>query len=126
MVQWKYLCVRDLVMDGSQFSLCRGPTTSGTTETVHWRGDGVRRGARTEAWLGRHTEEGDWQYSPEWWGTQGGGWGRSAGDTVFESQSTMGNGVISVTSHPASTPVCPLQQVSLCILIHMQYFSSLR
>lgn len=60
----------------------------------------------TEAWLGRHNDEGDWQFSPEWWGTQGGSWGRNAGDTVFESQSAIGNGVISVTSHPASTPVC--------------------
>ena len=64
-----------------------------------------RRGIRTEVWLRRHYE-GDWQFSPEWWGTQGGGWGRGAGDTVFESQSAMGNGFISVTSHPASTPVC--------------------
>jgi hypothetical protein len=67
---------------------------------VEWR-----RGMRSEAWLGRHDEEGDWQFSPEWWGTQGGSWGRNAGDTVFESQSVFGNGVISVTSHPASTPV---------------------
>uniref|UniRef100_A0A7I4B0K6 PABS domain-containing protein n=1 Tax=Physcomitrium patens TaxID=3218 RepID=A0A7I4B0K6_PHYPA len=65
----------------------------------------LRRGVRTAAWLRRQKEEGDWQFSPEWWGTQGGSWGRNAGETVFESLSTMGNGVISVTAHPASTPI---------------------
>ncbi|KAG0568054.1 hypothetical protein KC19_7G182900 [Ceratodon purpureus] len=86
----------------------RGTTTPGTAEflaSMCLRNVvELRRGMRTEAWWGRHNEEGDWQFSPEWWGTQGGSWGRNAGETVFESQSTIGNGVISVTSHPASTP----------------------
>lgn len=43
-----------------------------------------------------------WNYSPEWYGTQGGGWGRDAGVTVFSAQSRCGNGHVTVTAHPAS------------------------
>jgi hypothetical protein len=63
------------------------------------------RGFRKNAVREKIVDEGDWKYSPEWWGTQAGGWGRNAGETIFEAPSAMGNGVVSVTSHPASTPV---------------------
>jgi len=47
-------------------------------------------------------DNGHWNYSPEWWGTQGpGGWGQSAGQVVFEGQSKL-NGSIQVTAHAAS------------------------
>ena len=47
-------------------------------------------------------DNGHWNYSPEWWGTQGpGGWGQSAGQVVFEGQSEL-NGTIQVTAHAAS------------------------
>ena len=39
----------------------------------------------------------------EWMGTQGGGWGHNEGITVFEGVSQHGNGVVSVTAHPAAT-----------------------
>lgn len=39
-------------------------------------------------------DPGDWSYSPEWMGTQGGSWGRDAGTTVFEKHSTIGNGLV--------------------------------
>lgn len=65
----------------------------------------LRKGMSTKAPKGAREVEGDWKYSPEWWGSQGGGWGHDAGLVVFEVKSTMDNGVITVTSHPASTPV---------------------
>ena len=37
-----------------------------------------------------------------WYGTQGGGWGRDEGATVFSADSTCGNGRVSVTAHPAT------------------------
>lgn len=37
-----------------------------------------------------------------WYGTQGGGWGRDAGTTVFSADSGCGNGRVSVTAHPAT------------------------
>ena len=43
-----------------------------------------------------------WELSPEWWGSQGGGWGRDPGDVVFERKSASGNGVVMVTAHPAA------------------------
>ncbi|CAK9192328.1 unnamed protein product [Sphagnum troendelagicum] len=64
----------------------------------------LRKGMSTKAPRGAREVEGDWKYSPEWWGSQGGGWGHDAGLVVFEVQSTMDNGVITVTSHTASTP----------------------
>ena len=48
----------------------------------------------------------DWERSPEWYGSQGGGWGRSAGTTVYTAASPAGNGTVTVTAHPAS--VAPL------------------
>ena len=39
-----------------------------------------------------------WNHSPEWWGTQDGGWGRNAGTTVFRQQSQHGNGEASPAS----------------------------
>lgn len=47
----------------------------------------------------RHIEdEGDWCYSPEWWGNN------SDGQTVFRSTSDRGNGVVSVIAYPSSRP----------------------
>eukprot|EP00803_Ostreobium_quekettii_P001763 evm.model.scf_309.1 EVM.evm.TU.scf_309.1 scf_309:4395-8613(+) len=46
-------------------------------------------------------DPGDWRHSPEWWGTQGGGWGRSDGKIVFRRDSEVGNGQVTVTSHEA-------------------------
>ncbi|KAI5066270.1 hypothetical protein GOP47_0018894 [Adiantum capillus-veneris] len=48
-------------------------------------------------------DPGNWVFSPEWWGTQGCGWGRNPGTTVFEQPSHKGNGLVSVTAHPASS-----------------------
>ncbi|GJP50320.1 hypothetical protein CLOM_g9451 [Closterium sp. NIES-68] len=47
-------------------------------------------------------DPGRWDLSPEWWGTQAGGWGRGPGDEVFLQRSDWGNGTVTVTSHPAS------------------------
>lgn len=49
-------------------------------------------------------DEADWIYSGEWWGSQDGGFGRDEGQTVFRKQSFKGNGLVSVTAHPASIP----------------------
>jgi len=40
-----------------------------------------------------------WDRSPEWWGTQGGGWGRDGGAEVYRGESAVGNGSVGVTSH---------------------------
>lgn len=66
--------------------------------------------AQAEGWLQGLAElfgssgddPGHWNFSPEWWGSQGGGWGRDAGTPVFEADSSLGNGRISVTAHPTS------------------------
>ncbi|KAH9315310.1 hypothetical protein KI387_023937 [Taxus chinensis] len=50
-------------------------------------------------------DEADWIYSGEWWGSQDGGFGRNEGQTVFQKHSLKGNGLVSVTAHPASIPV---------------------
>lgn len=42
----------------------------------------------------RHSDVGHWDLSPEWFGTQAGGWGRDAGEVVFERQSEFGNGEV--------------------------------
>ena len=44
--------------------------------------------------------QGDWNLSPEWYGTQGGGWGRTEGQVIFEEVSSSGR--VTVTAHPAS------------------------
>lgn len=44
--------------------------------------------------LGRHTDVGHWDLSPEWFGTQAGGWGRGAGEAIFQQQSELGNGEV--------------------------------
>eukprot|EP01026_Neomeris_dumetosa_P031909 TRINITY_DN2529_c0_g1_i8.p1 TRINITY_DN2529_c0_g1~~TRINITY_DN2529_c0_g1_i8.p1 ORF type:complete len:423 (+),score=33.48 TRINITY_DN2529_c0_g1_i8:84-1352(+) len=43
-----------------------------------------------------------WDYSPEWWGCQGGSWGKNNGEVVFKKLSRHGNGEVTVTSHPSS------------------------
>lgn len=40
-------------------------------------------------------DPGHWNFSPEWWGTQGGGWGRSEGQTVFAKSSVSHNCMVS-------------------------------
>ncbi|KAL4853379.1 Methyltransferase-like protein 13 [Chlorella vulgaris] len=52
-------------------------------------------------------DPGHWNLSPEWWGNQGGGWGKDAGVTVYESHSELGNGRITVTSHSATPQSSP-------------------
>lgn len=37
-------------------------------------------------------DPGHYNFSPEWWGNQDGGWGRDAGQTVFAADSACGNG----------------------------------
>ncbi|KAG6547958.1 hypothetical protein Mapa_010779 [Marchantia paleacea] len=76
----------------------------------NWLGS-LRRKMSGEAKWRREDDPGDWKYSPEWWGTQGGGWGRNDGDIVFEMPTSMGNGVVSVTAHPASQPTTSNGQV---------------
>ena len=44
---------------------------------------------------------GDWNLSPEWYGTQSGGWGRTSGETVFTRSSPL-SGEVTVTAHEAS------------------------
>ncbi|BBN10926.1 hypothetical protein MPTK1_5g07620 [Marchantia polymorpha subsp. ruderalis] len=68
-----------------------------------WFGSFIRK-MSGQAKRRRDDDPGDWKYSPEWWGTQGGGWGRNDGDIVFEMPTFLGNGVVSVTAHPASQP----------------------
>ncbi|KAL4519092.1 hypothetical protein Ndes2526A_g00197 [Nannochloris sp. 'desiccata'] len=46
-------------------------------------------------------DPGHWNFSPEWWGSQGGGFGRTEGQVVFSKQSEY-NGLVEVTAHPAS------------------------
>ena len=58
-------------------------------------------------------DPGDWRFSPEWWGSQGHGWGRNEGSTLFSHASCKSNGIVTVTSHPASTSVCPYHSL-LC------------
>ncbi len=56
-----------------------------------------------------------WNFSPEWWGTQDGGWGRDAGTTVFKQRSEHGNGEASLSVAPMSgrtsarAPACSSQ-----------------
>lgn len=47
-------------------------------------------------------DPGAWEFSPEWMGSQGGGWGRDEGTTIFSQLSHCGNGLVTVTSHAAS------------------------
>ncbi len=49
----------------------------------------------------------DWERSPEWYGTQGGGWGRGAGAVVYAAASPVGNARVTVTVHPASVEALP-------------------
>ncbi len=47
-------------------------------------------------------DPGHWKYSPEWWGTQAGGWGHDSGTTVFAQSSHCGNGEVSLCESFAS------------------------
>ena len=53
------------------------------------QGDRVRATAAAEK-----NDPGHWKYSPEWWGTQAGGWGHDSGTTVFAQSSHCGNGEV--------------------------------
>ena len=44
-------------------------------------------------------DSGHWNFSPEWWGTQAGGWGHDAGLIVFDQDSQHGNGVVCQLVH---------------------------
>jgi hypothetical protein len=46
-------------------------------------------------------DPGHWNFSPEWWGSQGGSFGRTDGQIVF-SKTSKYNGLVEVTAHPAS------------------------
>jgi hypothetical protein len=46
-------------------------------------------------------DPGHWNFSPEWYGTQGGGWGHDPGQVVFARDSPF-NGRVEVTAHSAS------------------------
>ncbi|GMI69875.1 hypothetical protein like AT4G13330 [Hibiscus trionum] len=50
----------------------------------------------------RIVDEGDWLYSPEWWGSDSES--EFNGNTVFRSVSDKGNGVVSVLAYPTSRP----------------------
>jgi len=49
-----------------------------------------------------HLDPGHWDRSPEWYGSQHGGWGRGDGALVFKKSSKCGNGQVEVTAHTAS------------------------
>jgi spermidine synthase len=51
-----------------------------------------------------YSESGSWEQSPEWWGTGGGGWGRSGGRVMFRETSMHGNGEVTVTAHDHAGP----------------------
>ncbi len=53
------------------------------------QGDRVRATTASE-----ENDPGHWKYSPEWWGTQAGGWGHDSGTTVFAQGSHCGNGEV--------------------------------
>lgn len=55
---------------------------------------------RMANFMGKVEYQGDWNLSPEWFGTQGGGWGRNEGQVIFEEVSYSGR--VTVTAHPAS------------------------
>ncbi|GMI70376.1 hypothetical protein like AT4G13330 [Hibiscus trionum] len=50
----------------------------------------------------RIVDEGDWLYSPEWWGSESES--EFSRNTVFRSVSDKGNGVVSVLAYPSSRP----------------------
>ncbi|KAK9867037.1 hypothetical protein WJX84_008781 [Apatococcus fuscideae] len=56
----------------------------------------------SEAFGGTEGDPGHWNLSPEWFGSQGGSWGHNTGEDIFREESSLGNGVVTVTSHPAS------------------------
>ena len=47
-------------------------------------------------------DPGHWNYSPEWFGTQNQGWGRSHGKICFQKESPI-NGLVQVTGHSATS-----------------------
>lgn len=59
----------------------------------------IRSRMRLVGRVGRGSDPCGWERAPEWWGTQGGGWGRQEGEVVFEEVSRVGNGIVQVTSH---------------------------
>ena len=65
----------------------------------------VHAGPRRRPSVTTHSSySGSWEQSPEWWGTGGGGWGRSGGRVVFCETSMHGNGEVTVTAHDHAGP----------------------
>lgn len=63
--------------------------SSARTKSHCAQGDRLRATAAAE-----ENDPGHWKYSPEWWGTQAGGWGHDSGTTVFAQSSHCGNGEV--------------------------------
>lgn len=60
-------------------------------------------GRRCDARPRAATDPGSWELSPEWMGTDGGGYGRTSGAVVTASASGAGNGPrVRVTAHPST------------------------
>lgn len=53
--------------------------------------------------FGRPADPASWDYSPEWYGTAGGGYGRTDGTVIYAADSQH-NGRVTVTAHPCSLP----------------------
>ena len=63
------------------------------------RSNGDTSDSRSVSACASASDPGSWELSPEWWGSQGGGWGRSAGELCFQQRSNHGNGWVTVTAH---------------------------
>ncbi|CAN1279071.1 hypothetical protein LINPERPRIM_LOCUS16874 [Linum perenne] len=50
-------------------------------------------------------DEGDWYYSSEWWGTD------SDGYSIMRTDSSHGNGIVSVLAYPSSKPYVDLKSM---------------
>ncbi|KAF8704153.1 hypothetical protein HU200_031646 [Digitaria exilis] len=72
--------------------------SSSAAEAVAVAASPAAAGAQQRPYL----DEGDWSYHREWWGEEDGP-GEGA-QTVFRRHSECGNGVVSVSSYPASRP----------------------
>ena len=56
----------------------------------------LQRGRQALSSVSDDADPGHWEYSPEWWGTHAGGWGRDAGQTLFAQHSLFGNGEVNL------------------------------
>lgn len=89
----------------------RTPARSAPTRPTGARGHAHPRPLhtrRTDAVRAAATSDpADWERSPEWYGSQGGGWGRHDGRVIYAEESSVGNGRVTVTAHAASVPPLP-------------------